>query len=134
VPVEELEIDRLENEALARGWKGVMWQEPIHIENQPQLSEQLESIRKKIILPFKKLVAQLMVHQNRPTGPQLAAALRVLWEDLRLEEQLQKWSEETPSRAFAALGSVHSTVWTQMESWLQNISLAFDNEPMALRD
>src|SRR6185312_13532469 len=79
VPVKELEIDRLENEALARGWKGAMWQEPIHIENLPQLSEQLEVIRKKIISPFKKLAAQLAAHQNRPTGPQLAAVLRALW-------------------------------------------------------
>jgi ATP-dependent helicase/nuclease subunit B len=134
VPVEELEIDRLENEALARGWKGVTWQEPIHLENLPQLSEQLESIRKKIIPPFKQLAAQLMAHQNRPTGPQLAAALRALWENLRVEEQLQKWSGQTPTTAFAAPGSVHSTVWTQMESWLQNISIAFDDEPMALRD
>ncbi|HXS69871.1 MAG TPA: PD-(D/E)XK nuclease family protein [Candidatus Polarisedimenticolia bacterium] len=130
VPVVELEIDRL----LPHHAFPATCQEPIHIENQPQLSEQLESIRKKIILPFEKLAAQLMAHQNRPTGPQLAAALRVLWEDLRVEEQLQKWSEETRTTAFAAPGSIHSTVRTQMESWLQNISLAFDNEPMALRD
>ena len=134
VPVAELEIDRLENEALARGWKGTVWQEPIHLENQPQLSEQLEAIRKRIIPPFKKLAAQLITHQNRPTGPQLAAALRALWEDLRVEEQLQQWAEQTTAGAFAAPSSVHATVWTQMESWLENISLAFDDEPLALRD
>jgi len=134
VPVAELDVDRLENEALARGWKGAMWQEPIHIENQPRDSEELEKIRKKIIAPFRKLAAQLMAHQNRPTGPQLAAALRAFWQELRVEEQLQQWSEETTAAAFSAPSSVHSTVWAQMESWLQNISLAFADEPLALRD
>ncbi len=134
VPVAELDIDRLENEALARGWKGSAWQEPIHIENQPELSQKLETVRKEIISPFKKLAAKLATHQNRPTGPQLAAALRTLWDDLRVEQQLEKWAEETPPAAFTAPSSVHSTVWDQMESWLRNISLAFDDEPLALRD
>jgi ATP-dependent helicase/nuclease subunit B len=134
VPVAELDVDRLENEALARGWKGAVWQEPIHIENQPQLSEQLEKVRKKIIAPFRKFASQLAAHQNRPTGPQLADALRTFWEDLRVEEQLQDWAEETNPAAFIAPNSVHSTVWAQMESWLRNISLAFDDEPLALRD
>jgi ATP-dependent helicase/nuclease subunit B len=135
VPVEELDVDRLENEALARGWKGAVWQESIHIENQPpELSQRLETIRKKIIAPFRKLAAQLMAHQNRPTGPQLADALRTFWKDLGVEEQLQQWAEETTSAAFAAPSSVHSTVWAQMDSWLRNIALAFEDEPLALRD
>jgi ATP-dependent helicase/nuclease subunit B len=135
VPVAELDVDRLENEALARGWKGAVWQEPIHIENQPpEFSQRLETIRKKIIAPFRKLAAQLMAQQNRPTGPQLADALRAFWQDLGVEEQLQQWAEETTSAAFSAPSSVHSTVWAQMDSWLRNISLAFADEPLALRD
>jgi ATP-dependent helicase/nuclease subunit B len=134
VPVAELDIDRLENEALARGWKGAVWQEPIQIENQPELSAKLETLRKKIISPFKKLASQMVAHQNRPTGPQLAAALRILWDDLNVEQQLEQWAEETPIGASAAPSSVHATVWGQMESWLRNISLAFDDEPLALRD
>jgi ATP-dependent helicase/nuclease subunit B len=134
VPVAELEIDRLENEALARGWKGAVWQEPIHIENQPELSQQLEALRKKIIPPFKKLASQMATCQNRPTGPQLASALRMLWKDLRVEEQLEQWAEEAPIGAFNAPSSIHATVWDQMDLWLDNISLAFDDEPLALRD
>jgi ATP-dependent helicase/nuclease subunit B len=134
VPVAELDVDRLENEALARGWKGAMWQEPIQIENQPQLSEQLEKIRKKIIAPFRKLASRFLAQQNRPAGPQLAEALRMFWEELRVEEQLQQWAEETTTTAFSAPSSVHATVWAQMESWLQNVSLAFADEPLALRD
>jgi ATP-dependent helicase/nuclease subunit B len=134
VPVEELEIDLLENEALARGWKGAAWQEPLQIESDPKLSERLEALRKKIISPFRKLATQLASHQNRPTGPQLAAALRALWNELNVEEQLEGWAEAAPAPAFTAPGSVHATVWDQMNSWLDNVSLAFVEEPLALRD
>jgi ATP-dependent helicase/nuclease subunit B len=134
VPVAELEIDRLENEALARGWKGAVWQEPIHLENQPELSAKLETVRKKIISPFRKFASQMAAHQNRPTGPQLAVALRTLWGDLNVQQQLEQWAEAAPIGVFAAPASVHATVWDQMESWLHNISLAFEDEPLALRD
>ena len=134
VPVEELEIDRLENEALARGWKGAAWHESIQIENQPEHSERLEALRKKIISPFKKLASQLAANQNRPTGPQLAAALRDFWAELNVEQRLQDWSEESSANAFTAPTSVHSTVWDQMNAWLNNVTLAFDEEPLALRD
>jgi ATP-dependent helicase/nuclease subunit B len=134
VPVAELEIDRLENEALARGWKGAVWQEPIRIENDARLSERLEAVRKKVIPPFKKLASQLAANQNRPTGPQLAGALRDLWDELSVEKQLEEWAEAAPKAAFTAPSSVHGTVWDQMNAWLKNVSLAFDQEPMALRD
>jgi len=32
-------------------------------------------------------------HHNRPTGLQLATALRQLWSDLRVEEHLERWAE-----------------------------------------
>ena len=134
VPVEELEIDWLENEALARGWKGAVWQEPIQIEGQPALAERLEKLRKKIILPFKKLASQLAATQNRPTGPQLAHALRALWDDLKVETQLEHWAESEREGGLAAPSSVHATVWDQMNAWLDNVALAFDEEALALRD
>ena len=134
VPAEELEIDLLENEALARGWKGTIWQEPIQIENQPALSQRLETLRQKLISPFKKLASLLAARQNRPTGPQLADALKAFWNELKVEQQLERWAEETSAAAFSAPSSVHSTVWDQMNSWLDNVSRAFDQEPLALRD
>jgi ATP-dependent helicase/nuclease subunit B len=134
VPVEELEVDYLENEALARGWKGAAWQEPIQIENNPRLSERLESLRKTILSPFKKLALQLAAAQNQPTGPQLAAALRAFWDELNVEKQLERWAEAASPAAFTAPGAVHATVWDQMNSWLDNVSLAFHEERMALRD
>lgn len=133
VPAPELEIDRLENEALARGWKGAVWQEPIEIEDKPEISERLEALRKKIIAPFKQLASQLAASQNRPTGPELASALRALWEELNVEEQLEKLAT-APAGAFGSPSPVHSTVWEQMNAWLDNVSLAFDEEPLSLRD
>lgn len=134
VPAPELEIDRLENEALARGWKGAVWQEPIQIEDDPELSERLEVLRKKIISPFQEFASQLAASQNRPTGPQLAAALRALWNELDVEAQLEKWAEDAPVAVFNAPVAVHSTVWEQMNAWLENVSLAFDEEPLSLRE
>jgi ATP-dependent helicase/nuclease subunit B len=134
VPAEELEIDRLENEALARGWKGEMWRERIQIEDQPELTERLEALRKRIISPFKKLATRLAAHQNCPTGPQLRDALREFWEELNIEEQLERWTEAAPHSPFSAPRSVHSTVWGEMNSWLDNVALAFDEEALALRE
>ena len=134
VPAEELEIDRLENEALARGWKGAVWLGCIQIENEPELSARLESLRSKIVLPFKNLATRLAAHQNRPTGPQLADALRTFWDELKIEQQLERWMEEVPRSAFSAPRAVHSTVLEQMDSWLENVSLAFEEEALALRE
>lgn len=134
VPADELEIDRLENEALARGWKGAIWQEPLEIESQPQIAERLEALRTRIIAPFNRLAAQLVAHQNRPTGLQLAEALLAFWEELKVEEQLERWTEEAAGSAFSAPSSVHTTVWDQMNLWLENVSRAFEEEPLALRD
>jgi ATP-dependent helicase/nuclease subunit B len=69
IPVEELEIDYLENEALARGWKGSAWMEPLQVENNPRLSERLESLRKMIVAPFKRLAAQLARNSPPPCAP-----------------------------------------------------------------
>ncbi len=40
-PAAEADVDRLENEALARGWQGPVWQKPIVLEREPELTEWL---------------------------------------------------------------------------------------------
>src|SRR5205807_2480781 len=64
VPAEEAELDELENEALAHGWKGAVWQTPLQIKEQPrspadaqrleQLEQRLERLRQRIVPPFQK--------------------------------------------------------------------------------
>jgi ATP-dependent helicase/nuclease subunit B len=129
VPADEGEIDRLENEALARGWKGKAWQQPLSVPDYPELEHSLEKLRLKILPPFNKLALQLARQNNKPTGAQLAEALRDFWSALGVAETLQTWSaDEADPRA------IHLTVWDQMSAWLENLVLAFPTEPLALRE
>jgi ATP-dependent helicase/nuclease subunit B len=135
-PVDEAEIDRLENEALARGWHGAQWREPIQIADNPELSEFLERRREKILPPFQNFAAQLARWKNKPTGTQLADALREFWSEMKVEPTLERWSLTDPGHAPPATrhSSLHLTVWEQMKAWLDNVTLAFADEALALRD
>ncbi len=134
VPAEEDEIDRLENEALARGWEGATWQQPISVNTDPNLTRWLADLHRRILPPFQRLALALAGHQNKPTGPQLAAALREFWRALRLEEKLQDWAAEISGAALRLPTSVHGTVWEQMNLWLANVELAFPTQPLPLRE
>ena len=128
-PVAETQIDRLENEALARGWHGKKWREPIHIPDQPDQTEWAESLRRRLLPPFEQLARQLAADPGPPTGGRLAAALRQFWRALRVEETLEQWSAATVSQA-----AIHHTVHEQMNAWLDNVALAFAGEALPLRD
>ena len=84
-PVEETDIDRLENAALEFGWRGKKWREPLPDE----FSEQL---RRKILPPFENFSDRLGRNPFQPTGAQLAEALRELWSDLKVERTLERWT------------------------------------------
>ncbi|HEY1719345.1 MAG TPA: PD-(D/E)XK nuclease family protein [Verrucomicrobiae bacterium] len=128
---EETEIDRLENAALESGWRGKKWREPLPDEN-------FESIRKKILPPFENFYAQLAKLKFQPDGNQLAEILRQLWDELKVERQLQNWSDESQTgstvQPFNDSTKIHSTVFEQMNSWLENLELGFTNEKLPLRD
>ncbi len=130
VPAAEEEIDRLENEALARGWKGSIWRSPIVLPpDEAELARALEPVRKKIVPPFQKLNTEMGLLKNRPNGLQLAAALRNFWAALDVEETLRQWSaQETGPQP------IHLTVWEQMNAWLENVELAFADEALPLRE
>ena len=135
-PVDEAEIDRLENAALEFGWRGAKWRAPIQIAGDPELAKSLERLRQKVLPPFETFAAQLAQHKAQPTGPQLAETLRELWDKLGAEKTLERWSTtETNQSAIGHRPSpIHSTVWEQMNVWLDNIALAFSNESLSLRD
>jgi ATP-dependent helicase/nuclease subunit B len=129
VSAADADIDRLENEALARGWKGTMWLKPLAIIDQPDLTEWMENLRLKIVPPFKNLAMRMAQQNNQPNGTQLAGAVREFWEALKVDEILDKWSvEETDPRP------IHLTVWEQMHTWLDNVELAFPTETLPLRE
>jgi ATP-dependent helicase/nuclease subunit B len=142
---EDKEIDELENEALARGWKGTAWHEPIRLKDNPRSNEErlrleelearLDRLRKQIMPAFHKLGLLLAAEQNRPTGPKLAAAFREFWASLKVEQRLEEWANgEVFSSELRIPNSVHATVWSQMNGWLDNVELAFCDERLPLRE
>lgn len=132
VPARDSELDRLENQALARGWKGQAWLEPFRIPDDPELAGRLEALRTRLVEPFQRLGSALGSH---PTGPQLAEALASFWNVLQIADTLETWSARVPSPSLGEVsGSVHLTLWRQMQEWLDNLSLAFAAERLSLRD
>jgi ATP-dependent helicase/nuclease subunit B len=127
-PVSAEQLDELENAALASGWRGKKWREPLPDETSEQL-------RKIIFPPFDIFYAKLNQNKFQPTGAQLAETLRELWDDLEVEPTLESWTLDNEKSAGCNLQSaIHSTVWDHMKSWLENLKLAFANEPLPLRD
>jgi ATP-dependent helicase/nuclease subunit B len=134
-PAEDTDIDRLENEALARGWHGSLWHKPLIIPDDPELTRWVNDLQHRIVPPFHHLALALALNTNQPTGPQLAAALRQFWVELEVEARLQAWAAaEISSSTFRRPASVHATVWEQMNTWLENLERAFPTEPFPLRE
>jgi ATP-dependent helicase/nuclease subunit B len=126
--VKEERIDELENTALEFGWRGKKWREPLPDETSEQL-------RKVIFQPFENFFKQLGQNKFQPTGVQLAEALRELWLDLQVEPTLERWTlDDEKSAIHHTSSAIHSTVWDQMNSWLDNLELAFSNEKLPLRE
>ncbi len=112
-------VDRLENEALARGWEREHWLQPLPLKDgEPH---RFEPLRARVTPPFEKLTRALT---GSVSGPQLAAAVRALWVELHVESTLEDWSVE--ARAVAPLaGEVHGSVQEQILLWLENVERAF---------
>ena len=129
--VDETEIDRLENAALEFGWRGAKWREPL-----PAGDASFERLRQRIVPPFENFARQFARHKNQPSGGQLAEALREFWDALDVEETLERWSLAGPEKPSIVnrQSSIHSTVWEQMNVWLDNVALAFSREALPLRD
>ena len=127
-PVSEEALDTLENAALEFGWRGEKWREPLP-------DEKSEALRKLISPPFGNLYAALSQCDFQPTGEQLAAALHKLWDDANVEATLERWTlDEEKSAIGNRQSTIHQTVRNQMTAWLDNLSLAFADELMPLRD
>ena len=131
VSSDEEAIDRLENESLARGWKGKTWTQPFPTEaGELLLAEQL---RRQWTAPFLRLRENLGSNgQLRPDGPQLAAALRELWRSLHVEESLAKLQDGPAGHLFHP--QFHATVWQQMNAWLDDVALAFAGQSLPLSE
>jgi ATP-dependent helicase/nuclease subunit B len=127
--VDENEIDALENAALEFGWRGKKWREPLP-------DELFERLRKKILPPFENFSARFAKLNFKPNGGQLAEILRELWDDLKVEQQLENWSAKFSDNSTIQRfnNSTHSSVFDQMNSLLENLELGFPKEKLSLRD
>ncbi len=132
-PAEETEIDRLENESLARGWRGKKWRGPVQIPGEQGLEEQLERLRRRLLPPFERFSAGFAELNFRLNGQRLAGLLRGLWKDLGVEETLENWNDGQEVRG-GLHSPIHATVWEQMNAWLDNVELAFASEAMQVRE
>jgi ATP-dependent helicase/nuclease subunit B len=134
-PAEETEIDRLENESLARGWRGRKWREPIQISEDQALEQRLEQLRQVIVAPFERFREGLSESKFQPDGKQLAGLFRRLWKDLRVEKTLEVWNANETNEVRGGLRPpIHATVRDEMDSWLANVELAFSSEAMPVRE
>lgn len=131
--VDEMEIDRLENEALARGWRGKKWREPVQISDNAEWEKRLERLRRKIVPPFESLHRKLAGAKFQPAGKRLAEWLGDFWQDMGVEETLERWTAGEAGSA-ESTPTVHATVWEQMNLWLDNVALAFSGESLNVRD
>jgi ATP-dependent helicase/nuclease subunit B len=153
LPAAEEEIDRLENEALSRGWTGAMWCEPLQVPNDPQLEQWANQLQGRLLPAFKTLADGLSAVKKAPSGPELARLLTLLWEQLGIEETLARWAfgeadanSETKLEQQHTLSqtqqgppdqqgtNVHGIVWSQMQAWLDNLRLAFPSERFRIRE
>ena len=102
----------------------------------PGLAQSLERLRQKILPPFEDFAAQLARFQQPADRPATRRALRELWNELGVEETLEAMERRRrrPSAPVNRQSAIHSTVWEQMNAWLDNVALAFPNETLPLRD
>lgn len=121
-PAEEL--DELENEALARGWQGSVWRTGFKLpDHLASLERRLNRLRERLVEPFLAFGNSLGLH---PRTEELASAIQYLWSTLKVQQQLESWSQED------APATIHATVWEQMGTWLEDLKLAFRGQQMPL--
>ncbi|NLH74195.1 MAG: hypothetical protein GX456_14160 [Verrucomicrobia bacterium] len=135
LPANDESIDRLENEALARGWDQTRWLSSMTASDR-ESPDQLQHLIAAIAKPFRNLTAALESDENKPSGQSLARAIRRFWAELKVDKRLAEWSNEP---APASIGTVppaqlHSTVWEQLNSLLEEVELAFANNRLDLRE
>jgi len=135
LPATDEAIDELENHALAHGWEGNVWHQPLSIATESASGMQLEELRHHLVSPFASLSDRLAENSFKPHGQTVANAVRDLWRELQVEETLERWGTAAADSTLRAPHSeIHSAVLSQMHDWLDNLERAFATEPLPLRD
>jgi ATP-dependent helicase/nuclease subunit B len=133
-PAAEAAIDELENEALARGWEGDVWHEPL-APGETGAGSRFEQLRQQLLPPFENFARSLKENSLQPAGATVADAARTLWSELKVETTLERWhAAAVNSAAPTSRAEIHATVLSQMHDWLDNLERAFAAEALPLRD
>lgn len=130
----ENEVDWLENAALSNGWEREHWTGALASRSQGLDLATAERLQARILAglgPFVHTVTS--AEEPGPSGIQMAAAIRQLWNSFGVEQQLQRWSEAAEVR-WAQSSHVHGTVWQEMQSWVDNVERAFGARTLTLRE
>lgn len=130
--VQDIEVDWLENEALKRGWEGSAWREPLDIPEDATLARPLEEVRERVMHPFLRFASAVTAQQFRTDGAALANAIVTLWQDLKVEKQLEEWTESAQELGIS--GEPHGTVMAQLDEWVASLERAFEGVTLSLRE
>ncbi|MCI0748003.1 MAG: PD-(D/E)XK nuclease family protein [Verrucomicrobia subdivision 3 bacterium] len=129
---DESEVDRLENAARECGWAGRAWLEPLVGKNASCDVAAMEKLRKKLVPPFDEFTKALSANDQGPSGSEFYEALQGLWRELDVMRTLETWSGEAESWQKPA--ALHTSVWQQMQEWLEDLPVAFGAHRLALAD
>jgi ATP-dependent helicase/nuclease subunit B len=120
-------IDALENVALSKGITGAQWQSGDF--NRHLTSDASQQLRGPVLV-FSNL---LKVIAEKPDGAKLARAIYEFWAGLKVTDKFDQWQERSDDLP-PLYRSIHQTAWEQINSWCDNLALAFDNTPMDAAD
>jgi ATP-dependent helicase/nuclease subunit B len=132
-------INELENAAIEFGWEGSQWLRPL--KQSGTHFEHLERFRQKVIRPFTELYHALTESTDSTSqqisGIRLVDAIRQFWEGIRLQDSLDQWErDEIPNEGETAPinRAIHSGTWSELQTWIDNVELAFADTHRPLRD
>ena len=126
LPVSADAIDRLENEALSRAWKGPLWWDPAVQKQAALFPDIAKAILPSVLPAFQKFQGALAGAGEQPSGAVLVGAILELWRDLEIRERLEQWIDAGEGH--------HATVWDEMNRWLSNLELAFARKSLGWPD
>jgi ATP-dependent helicase/nuclease subunit B len=132
LPVPDEDIDRLENESLARGWRGEVWLSPVSLPSDSDTEAWLQNLLRKIMPPFERLRSTLLTENATLNGKEVAAAIQQLWEDLDVAGKIDTWAALPGVGPIS--GETHRTVLSEMETWLENVALGFATDRLTCRE
>ena len=132
-------INELENAAIEFGWEGSQWLRPLR--QSGSRLEHLEPFRQKVIKPFTELYDGLAESidssSQQISGIRLVSAIRHFWEGIRLQDSLDQWERDENSNEGETAPvnrAIHSGTWSELQTWIDNVQLAFADTHRPLRD